>query len=99
MLEQFKIMLGKEVEDRIANVYINRATSTVLKLTKRGIEEIELLQDVIVDLAIYRYNMQGVEHLKTEKYSVNASFEYLNDIPAYIMKEIKELKVRKLRVL
>ncbi|WP_297637938.1 phage head-tail connector protein [uncultured Clostridium sp.] len=98
MLEQFKVLLGREIEDRIANVYINRATSTVLNLTKRKIEEIELLQDVIVDLAIYRFNMQNSTHLKSEGFD-GASFSYNTDIPDHLLREIESLKPKKLRVL
>ncbi|WP_194190376.1 phage head-tail connector protein [Clostridium chrysemydis] len=97
MLEQFKVLLGKEIENGIATVYLNRASSAVLKLTRRT-EVTQELEDIIVDLAIYRYNMQNSTHLKSENYD-GASFSYNTDIPDFLLSEINEFKLKKMRVL
>lgn len=96
MLEKFLIFVEDEVDEKIANAYLNRATNTVLKLTNKRLEDIdEGLEDVIVDLAVYRYQMKQTTHLKSESYD-GASFNYNNEIPNFIMTEIKSY--RSLRV-
>lgn len=96
MLEKFLIFVEDEVDEKIANAYLNRATNTILKLTNRRLEDIdEGLEDVIVDLAVYRYQRRNSIAYNSESYS-GASFNYNNDIPDFIMQEIKGY--RKLRV-
>lgn len=95
MLEKFKLFLQEDVEENIANAYLNRATNTVLQLTNRTLEEIEEgLEDLIVDLAIYRYKRGNSIIYNSESYN-GASFNYNNDIPNFLLKEIRSY--RKLR--
>ena len=97
MLERFKLFLQEDVEDNIANAYLSRATNTVLKLTNRTLDELEDdLEDLIVDLAIYRYQRRNSIVYNSESYS-GATFNYNNSIPDFLLKEIKSY--RKLKVL
>lgn len=96
MEEKFLLLIGKKVNLSLVNFYINRAKGSILKFTGLTEEELTVnLEDIIVDLAVYRYNITGVEHIKNESYNGN-SFTYNLDIPDFIKTELKSY--RKLRV-
>lgn len=92
MRDKFLSLAGKDVNVEIADIYLNRATNTILRLTNKTLDDItEGLEDLIVDLAVYRYEMRGATHLKSENYD-GASFSYNTDIPDFIMTEIKSYR-------
>lgn len=96
MNESFLTLIGKQIDEYIVDTYIIRATNTILRLTNRTIDELTVeLEDLIVDLAVYRYNLRNSTHLKSESYD-GASFNYSTDIPDFLMTEIKAY--RKMRV-
>lgn len=96
MLENFLELIEEKVDERKANIYLSRATATILRLTNRTLEDInDGLEELIVDLAVYRYNIRNSTHLKSENYD-GASFNYSTDIPDFLLREIKAYK--KLRV-
>lgn len=96
MLEKFLELIEENIDERKANIYLSRATTSILKLTNRTLEDInDGLEDLIVDLAVYRYEMRKTTHLKSENYD-GASFNYGTDIPDFLLREIKAYK--KMRV-
>lgn len=97
MIDDFLLVLGRNIDLKEANYYINRAKRMVLKFTNRKEEELnEHLNDIIVDLAVYRCNLKSIEHKSSESFS-GASFQYQTDIPDRIKTELKAY--RKLRVM
>ena len=69
MNESFLTLIGKQIDEYIVDTYIMRATNTILRLTNRTKEELTVeLEDLIVDLAVYRYNLGNSTHLKSENY-------------------------------
>lgn len=96
MIYDFLTILGRDADPKQAEYFINRAKNSVLKITNRSEEELnDHLKGIIVDLAIYRYNLRGSEHLNSESFS-GASFNYQVDIPENIKTELK--CYRKLKV-
>ena len=98
MEEKFLMLAGKNVDLAKVDFYLQRAKSSVLNLS--NLQESEItgnvnIENIIVDLAIYRYNLTGTEHVRNESYNGN-SFSYSLDVPDFIKNELKSY--RKMRV-
>ena len=99
MENKFLLMLGKNVPLDLVNLYLDRAKTSVMVLTRLSLEEVNTnvcLENIVIDLALYRYNLAGSECLKSESYE-GQSFSYNSDIPDFIKSELKHFK--KLRVI
>lgn len=51
----------------------------------------DLADNLIIQMAIYKYNRLGTEGLNSEGYS-GVSFNYMSDYPDYIVKQLKRFK-------
>lgn len=75
MLEEFKTLLGKDITDGLANVYISKAATKFKNYCHRA-DVPQAAESSIVDYAIVIYNRQGSEGLSSESYSgVNNTYE------------------------
>lgn len=98
MENKFLLMLGTDVPLNLVNLYLNRAKTSIASLTGLSLDEIDgnvCLEDLAVDLALYRYNLNGSEGLASESYE-GQSFHYRTAIPDFIKEELKRYK--KMRV-
>ncbi|WP_337019951.1 phage head-tail connector protein [Oceanobacillus massiliensis] len=99
MLTNIKPLLDIEVtdsnKDAVLNLYISRAinfTRRYLKVT----EVPEGLQDVIEDIAIFKFRQKGVENIKSEGKG-SLSETYIETLPADIITQL-DTEARKVRV-
>ena len=94
MLEQLKIILGisdeDESKDDILNALIEQASADALAFTH--LNSTETLQDVIVDMATYRFSVLGSEGLTGESYS-GVSFNYSVDYPKHIISQLRARRI------
>lgn len=98
MLEQFKIMLEitDNTQDLKLDLLLKKTTKQVQRHIKNPKISVEELEDIILDLAEYKFNI--VSGIKTENYG-NMSTSYDNEIPAFISVQLDTYKPKKLRVL
>ena len=91
MEEKFLMLAGKNVDLAKVDFYLQRAKSSVLNLS--NLQESEItgnvnIENIIVDLAIYRYNLTGTEHVRNESYNgIYKVTERENDYCETISKE------------
>lgn len=86
MLEKLKLILGVTDKDELLRVLLDRATNEVINYTHNN--ELEKLEYVILDIAIWRYNRIKSEGLDSENYS-GVSFNYSADYPDSIKKQLQ----------
>ena len=94
MENKFLLMLGADVPLNLVNLYLNRAKTSISNLTGLTLEEIDAnknIEDLVVDLALYRYNLNGSEGLASESYE-GQSFHYRTAIPDFIKSELRHFK-------
>lgn len=93
MLDNVKLLLGisDTEKDRLLELLILQCTDYAMDYTHQDCPDI--LQSVIEQMVIYRYNSLGVENLKSESYS-GISYSYMDDYPEHLIKMLK--KYRKL---
>ena len=101
MLENFLILIGKNEEDldlRKVNYILEKSKRAILKEINFTEDKLdETLMDIIVELAIYRYNLLGLEATNSESYNGTA-FSYSLAIPQHIYSQLDPYK-RRLRVI
>lgn len=85
MISEFKTLLGKEITDDLANVYISKAVTKFKNYCHR-MDVPQVAESSIVDYAIVLYNRQGSEGLSAESYS-GVSNTYETGIPQAIKDE------------
>lgn len=85
MLDDFKLLLGKNISDDLANLYISKATMKFQNYCHR-LDIPDNAQSSIVDYAIVLYNRNGSEGLSSESYS-GVSNTYEIGIPQTIQTE------------
>lgn len=97
MLDDFKLLIGKDIDDALVNLYISKAQTKFKNYCKR--QDIpDDAQSSIVDYVIIMFNKRGSEGLSSESYSgVNNTYE--TGIPEDIISEWDAFKSRKARFL
>ena len=91
-LENVKTLLGisDNTQDNLLNLYLTRATSFVKNYC--NIEEIPIgLDEVIEDIAVYRYRMNGVENVKAESKG-SLSETYRDSLPDDILSQLSRYR-------
>jgi hypothetical protein len=91
-LENVKILLGitDNSKDNMLNLYLSRATSFVKNYC--NIDEIPVeLDEVIEDIAVYRYRMNGVENLQSESKG-SLSETYRDSLPDDIIAQLNRYR-------
>lgn len=84
-----KLLLGiKDAsKDTLCQVLIQQALDEAIDYTNNE----NVSDNLIVQMAIYKYNRLGTEGLNSENYS-GVSFNYLNDYPETIVKQLRRFK-------
>ena len=91
-LENVKTLLGisDNTQDNLLNLYLTRATSFVKNYC--NIDEIPSeLDEVIEDIAVYRYRMNGVENVKSESKG-SLSETYHDSMPDDIIAQLNRYR-------
>lgn len=88
MLRKLKLLLGiaDNSKDELLRVLLDYATEEVVNYTHNY--EIDKLENVIVNVAIWRFNRIKSEGLSSESYS-GVSFSYNTDYPDNIKKQLQ----------
>jgi hypothetical protein len=89
MLEVIKVLLGLTGNDKdtLLTVLLEQAKDEAIAYTNNN----QLADNIIIQMAIYKYNRLGTEGLGSESYS-GMSFNYINDYPDNIVKQLKRYK-------
>lgn len=94
MLNKLKLLLGIDnaSKDELLNELIAQCSANALAFTH--LSTADTLESVIIEMAVYRYNLIGSEGLNKENYS-GTSYEYKYDYPDYILAQLRsQRKVR-----
>lgn len=88
MLRKLKLLLGisDSSKDELLRVLLDYATEEVVNYTHNY--EIDKLENVIVNVAIWRFNRIKSEGLSSESFS-GVSFSYNTDYPDNIKKQLQ----------
>ena len=88
MLETMKLLLGLDAsKDTLLSLLLSQAEDEAKDYTNNE----NISDNLIVQMAIYKYNRLGTEGLNSENYS-GVSFNYLNDYPENIVKQLRRFK-------
>ena len=96
MLEKLKILLGINdiSRDDLLNLLLNQCTDNAVAFTNNN--DTKTMENVILEMAVYRYNMIGSEGLTRENYS-GTGYIYQNGYPDYVLEQLRQY--RKLRTI
>lgn len=88
MLRKMKILMGlnDSSKDELLRILLDRASEEVVNYTHNY--ELDKLENVIIDIAIWRFNRLKSEGLDSENYS-GVSFSYSADYPDSIKKQLQ----------
>lgn len=75
--------------DELLNTLLEMATSEAVNYS--GCNDAAKLENVIVQMAVFKYNQLGAEGLQSENYS-GGSYAYLTDYPEQILKQLRQYK-------
>lgn len=91
MLEDLKLLLGilNSEKDEVLQLLIRQATFEVKSFTNR--DDVANLKDIILQIAIIKYNRMGTEGLASESYS-GSSYSYIDTYPENIIKTLKKMR-------
>lgn len=91
MLEDLKLLLGilNDQKDEVLELLIRQATFEVKSFTNR--DDVANLKDLILQIAIIKYNRMGTEGLASESYS-GSSYSYIDTYPDNIIKALKRMR-------
>lgn len=91
MLEDLKLLLGilNDQKDEVLELLIRQATFEVKSYTNR--DDVANLKDLILQIAIIKYNRMGTEGLASESYS-GSSYSYIDTYPDNIIKHLKRMR-------
>lgn len=95
LLWKTKILLGIDEDDCKKNDIIE----TLIEICKDfaseycGVEYTEQMDNVVVQMVVYRYGRLGAESLTAESYS-GASFSYADDYPAEVYVALNNIRKR-----
>ena len=95
MINDLKILLGIPLEDLSKDELLSLLLRYAENDAKRHcrIDDIEPVKDIVVEMAVYRYNRLGSEGISSESYS-GASYAYFDDYPTNIQKSLNAYKQR-----
>ena len=84
-----KLLLGiKDAsKDTLCQVLIQQALDEAIAYTNNE----DVAENLIVQMAIYKYNRLGTEGLNSENYS-GVSFNYMSDYPDNLVKQLRRYK-------
>ena len=88
MLKKIKLLLGiaDNSKDDLLRVLLDDAAQEVVNYTHNY--QLDKLENVIIQVAIWRYNKLGSEGLDSENYS-GVSFNYSADYPDVLKKQLQ----------
>ena len=88
MLQKLKILLGITGSDKDAllRILLDQSEEEIVNYTHNY--ELDRLENVILNIAIWKYNKLGSEGLNSENYS-GVSFTYSSDYPDSIKKQLQ----------
>lgn len=91
MLEKLKTLLKKTDSDSdgLLRILLDFTTEEVVNYTHSY--DLDKLENVIISIAIWKYNRLGSEGLNSENYS-GVSFSYLNEYPDNILKQLQSYR-------
>ncbi|MGZ0086346.1 phage head-tail connector protein [Caldibacillus thermoamylovorans] len=91
-LDNIKTLLGisNNTQDNLLNLYLTRATSFVKNYCNIDVIPAEL-NEVIEDIAVYRYRMNGVENVKAESKG-SLSETYRDSLPDDIIAQLNRYR-------
>lgn len=88
MLTKLKLLLGinDTSKDSLLTELIAQCSANALAFTH--LASTDSLEEVILEMAVYRYNLLGSEGLSREDYS-GVSYSYKYDYPDYILAQLR----------
>lgn len=88
MLTKLKLLLGiyDTSKDLLLTELIAQCSANALAFTH--LADTSTLEEVIVEMAVYRYNLIGSEGLSKEEYS-GTTYQYNYDYPDYILAQLR----------
>lgn len=88
MLKKIKLLLGltDDSKDELLLILLDQSSEEVCNYTHQY--DLDKLENVIINLAIWKYNRIGSEGLNSENYS-GVSFNYLNEYPDNLKKQLQ----------
>ena len=89
MLEKMKLLLG--IGDASKDTLLSLLLATAEDEAKDYTNNENISENLIVQMAIYKYNRLGTEGLNSENYS-GVSFNYMSDYPETIVKQLRRFK-------
>lgn len=89
MLEKMKLYLG--IGDASKDTLLSFLLATAEDEAKDYTNNENISENLIVQMAIYKYNRLGTEGLNSENYS-GVSFNYMSDYPETIVKQLRRFK-------
>ena len=94
MVEKLKILLGITdiSRDELLSLLIDQCTDNAVSFTNNT--DTEAMENVILEMAVYRFNLMGSEGLTRENYS-GTGYIYNNGYPDYVLQQLRQF--RKLR--
>lgn len=83
-----KLLLGLDAsKDTLLSLLLSQAEDEAKDYTNNE----NISENLIVQMAIYKYNRLGTEGLNSENYS-GVSFNYMSDYPETIVKQLRRFK-------
>ena len=89
MLEKLKMLLGIDdaSKDTRLSLLLEQAEDEAIAYTNNN----NIADNLIIQMAIYKYNRLGTEGLNSENYS-GVSFNYMDDYPENLVKQLRRFK-------
>lgn len=89
MLEKLKTLLNVYDKDPLLRILLDQSVEETINYTHNY--NIDNLENVIINIAIWKYNRLGSEGLNSENYS-GVSFNYNADYPDSIKKQLQSYR-------
>ena len=89
MLEKMKLLLGigdASIDTKLS-LLLEQAEDEAIAYTNNE----NIAENLIIQMALYKYNRLGTEGLNSENYS-GVSFNYMSDYPDNLVKQLKRYK-------
>ena len=88
MLEKLKMLLGIDdaSKDTRLSLLLEQAEDEAIAYTNNN----NIADNLIIQMAIYKYNRLGTEGLNSENYS-GVSFNYMDDYPENLVKQLEHI--------
>ena len=89
MLEKMKTLLSVYDKDPLLRILFDQSVEEVVNYTHNY--DTDKLENVIINIAIWKYNRIGSEGLNSENYS-GVSFNYSSEYPDSIKKQLQSFR-------